>query len=103
MSEDSPRVLVVDDDPDVALLVKTVLERRAGCIVDVAGDGLSAVERVAAMRPDVVVTDIWAHGGAQRSRAAGRAAAHGALGSRRGDDRPCLRRIRGLRIAGAGR
>lgn len=58
MSEDSPRVLVVDDDPDVALLVKTVLERRAGCIVDVAGDGLSAVERVAAMRPDVVVTDI---------------------------------------------
>ena len=58
MSEDSPRVLVVDDDPDVALLVKTVLERRAGCIVDVAGDGLSAVERVAAVRPDVVVTDI---------------------------------------------
>jgi len=58
MPEDSPRVLVVDDDPDVALLVKTVLERRAGCIVGVASDGQMAVERVAAVRPDVVVTDI---------------------------------------------
>ena len=58
MLEDAPRVLVVDDDPDVALLVKTVLERRAGCTVDVAADGQSAIDRVAAVRPDVVVTDI---------------------------------------------
>ncbi|MDQ0726267.1 response regulator [Microbacterium sp. W4I20] len=58
MAEETPRVLVVDDDPDVALLVKTVLERRAGCIVEVASDGQAAIERVAAMRPDVVVTDI---------------------------------------------
>ncbi|WP_226532148.1 response regulator [Microbacterium paraoxydans] len=58
MPEVSPRVLVVDDDPDVALLVKTVLERRAGCTVDVAEDGQAAVERVRAQRPDVVVTDI---------------------------------------------
>ncbi|WP_282846041.1 response regulator [Microbacterium oxydans] len=58
MPEDSSRVLVVDDDPDVALLVKTVLERRAGCIVDVAEDGQIAIDRVADVRPDVVVTDI---------------------------------------------
>lgn len=58
MVEESPRVLVVDDDPDVALLVKTVLERRAGCIVETAEDGRSAIERIAALRPDVVVTDI---------------------------------------------
>lgn len=58
MLEDAPRVLVVDDDPDVALLVKTVLERRAGCVVDVASDGRSAIDRVAAVRPDVVITDI---------------------------------------------
>lgn len=58
MLEDAPRVLVVDDDPDVALLVKTVLERRAGCIVDVAPDGQTAIDRVAAVRPDIVVTDI---------------------------------------------
>jgi len=58
MPQDAPRVLVVDDDPDVALLVKTVLERRAGCIVDVAADGNAALARIAEVRPDVVVTDI---------------------------------------------
>lgn len=58
MANDAPRVLVVDDDPDVALLVRTILERRAGCTVDVAPDGLRAVEQAAAERPDVVVTDI---------------------------------------------
>ena len=58
MLEEAPRVLVVDDDPDVALLVKTVLERRAGCIVDLAEDGRTAVERVAQVRPDLVITDI---------------------------------------------
>lgn len=58
MAEATPRVLVVDDDPDVALLVKTVLERRAGCIVDVAADGNAAIARMAEVRPDLVVTDI---------------------------------------------
>ncbi|MHC9046007.1 PIG-L deacetylase family protein [Microbacterium saperdae] len=58
MPEEAPRVLVVDDDPDVALLVKTVLERRAGCVVDLAADGQAAIERVAAVRPDLVITDI---------------------------------------------
>ncbi len=58
MNQAAPRVLVVDDDPDVALLVKTVLQRRAGCEVALAYDGLSAVEAVDGFRPDVVVTDI---------------------------------------------
>lgn len=58
MPEEAPRVLVVDDDPDVALLVKTLLERRAGCRVDVAADGASAIEQACLARPDVVVTDI---------------------------------------------
>ncbi|MFC7765747.1 response regulator [Leucobacter soli] len=58
MTETAARVLVVDDDPDVALLVATVLERRAGCIVDIAADGPSAIERACAQQPDLVVTDI---------------------------------------------
>lgn len=58
MPEESRRVLVVDDDPDVALFVKTVLERRGGCVVQVASDGPSAVAAVGSFRPDVVVTDI---------------------------------------------
>ncbi|WP_312171424.1 response regulator [Microbacterium sp.] len=58
MSQDAPRVLVVDDDPDVALLVKTVLERRAGCEVVLAEDGHAATRALADFTPDVVVTDI---------------------------------------------
>ena len=58
MVEEAPRVLVVDDDPDVALLVKTVLERRAGCTVDIVEDGRVAIERMTEVRPDVVVTNI---------------------------------------------
>lgn len=51
-------VLVVDDDPDVALLVKTVLERRAGATVSVAHTAAEALARADEARPDVVVTDI---------------------------------------------
>ncbi|PZQ89091.1 MAG: hypothetical protein DI534_09985 [Leifsonia xyli] len=58
MVEESRRVLVVDDDPDVAMFVKTVLERRGGCVVQTASDGPSALTAVGAFRPDVVVTDI---------------------------------------------
>lgn len=58
MPQDAPRVLVVDDDPDVALLVKTVLQRRAGCEVLTATDGRAAVDSLSGFTPDVVVTDI---------------------------------------------
>lgn len=58
MSQESRRVLVVDDDPDVALFVKTVLERRGGCVVTVAADGPSALAALPTFSPDVVVTDI---------------------------------------------
>jgi len=58
MGEESRRVLVVDDDADVALFVKTVLERRAGCVVQLAADGREAVAAIEPFRPDVVVTDI---------------------------------------------
>ncbi|KIP51879.1 response regulator [Leucobacter komagatae] len=51
-------VLVVDDDPDVALLVRTVLERRAGCTVMVEHNGERALARALETTPDVIVTDI---------------------------------------------
>lgn len=51
-------VLVVDDDPDVALLVKTVLARRAGARVSTAYNAADALSLALADRPDVVVTDI---------------------------------------------
>jgi LmbE family N-acetylglucosaminyl deacetylase/CheY-like chemotaxis protein len=58
MGENAYRVLVVDDDPDVALYTSTVLERRAGCEVKAITDPTLARAAVDEFRPDVVVTDI---------------------------------------------
>jgi LmbE family N-acetylglucosaminyl deacetylase len=56
--DETYRVLVVDDDPDVALYTSTVLERRGGCIVRAVSDPFQARAAVDDFRPDVVVTDI---------------------------------------------
>lgn len=58
MAEDAHRVLVVDDDPDVAMYTSTVLERRGGCVVLAISDPTKARVAVDDFRPDVVVTDI---------------------------------------------
>ena len=58
MGEAAYRVLVVDDDPDVALYTSTVLERRGGCAVRAITDPTLARSAVDEFRPDVVVTDI---------------------------------------------
>ena len=72
------RVLVVEDDPDTAGFVRTVLERRGGMEVVVAGDAMSALAEVARQEPDVILTDIQMPGmsglellGELRSRAPG--------------------------------
>ena len=52
------RVLVVDDDPDVATYTRTVLERRGGCAVRELNDPRLVRATVDEFRPDVVVTDI---------------------------------------------
>lgn len=51
------RVLVVDDDPTVAEVVTSYLER-AGYAVHVVGDGLAAVDVAVRWRPDLVVLDL---------------------------------------------
>jgi LmbE family N-acetylglucosaminyl deacetylase/CheY-like chemotaxis protein len=58
MGENAYRVLVVDDDPDVALYTSTVLERRGGCEVRAITNPTLARAAVDEFRPDVVVTDI---------------------------------------------
>jgi LmbE family N-acetylglucosaminyl deacetylase/CheY-like chemotaxis protein len=55
---DAYRVVVVEDDPDVAEYIKTVLEKRGGCIVRLTGDPFAAKALVAEFIPDVVLTDI---------------------------------------------
>jgi LmbE family N-acetylglucosaminyl deacetylase/CheY-like chemotaxis protein len=58
MADGQHRVLVVDDEPDIAHLVKVLLERRADCVVECAYDGRSAIAAVRSFAPDVVVTDM---------------------------------------------
>ncbi|MEV8226950.1 response regulator transcription factor [Streptomyces sp. NPDC079167] len=55
------RVLVVDDDPTVAEVAAGYLER-AGYDVERADDGPAALERFAALRPDLVVLDLMLPG-----------------------------------------
>lgn len=51
------RALIVEDDPAIRRLVEKLLTRN-GIIVDVAGDGLVAVEKLTANRYSVIVLDL---------------------------------------------
>lgn len=50
------RVLVIDDEPDVVRLILKVMSGR-GHVVQTARDGASALARVAAEPPDVILLD----------------------------------------------
>jgi DNA-binding response OmpR family regulator len=52
------RVLVVEDEPDVALLIKDTLERSSAISVDVASSGDAALRAVAEEAPDLIVLDL---------------------------------------------
>ncbi len=57
----APAILVVDDDPTVADVVRRYLER-AGMTVELAVDGPAALEAYAARPPDLVVLDLMLPG-----------------------------------------
>jgi CheY-like chemotaxis protein len=57
----SPRVLVVDDDPQVLRLMRVNLELEGYDVVS-APDGEEALEAVVTERPDVVVCDVMMPG-----------------------------------------
>jgi len=52
-----PRVLIVDDEPDVLLLLRIELEAE-GYETLLAADGETAMRRIAEERPDVVLLDV---------------------------------------------
>jgi LmbE family N-acetylglucosaminyl deacetylase/ActR/RegA family two-component response regulator len=52
------RVLVVEDDADVALYTKTVLEKRGLCVVMTVGDPRDVLTAIEDFGPHVIVTDI---------------------------------------------
>src|SRR3712207_4709220 len=51
------RILVVDDQPDLAELIRTVLGDE-GYIVSIATDGKQALEMIAQERPAAVILDV---------------------------------------------
>lgn len=57
MSEDSRRVLLIDDDPVTRELVSGMLER-AGLRVREAGDGRAGLREMYARAPDLVILDV---------------------------------------------
>ncbi len=52
------RVVIIEDDLDVAFYTKTVLEKRIGCFVVAISDPREVRAAVAEVKPDVVITDI---------------------------------------------
>jgi len=52
------RVLVADDESHVRILMKNVISRIPGALVDFATDGQEAVDRYRAQRPDLVLMDV---------------------------------------------
>ncbi|VEN74345.1 Response regulator [Candidatus Desulfarcum epimagneticum] len=54
---DKKRILVVDDEPDFALIVQGNLEKE-GFEVDVAYNGVEGLEKVKANPPDAIVLDV---------------------------------------------
>lgn len=53
----SPRaILIVDDNPDNAFLAKRAISQsRAGCSIEVATDGLQAIERLRKAKPPALI------------------------------------------------
>ena len=51
-------VLVVEDEQDIAGLIKHALERKGDIEVDVAGAGDAAIRSVSEIPPDLIVLDL---------------------------------------------
>ena len=52
-----PRILAVDDEPNIVRLIQVNLERH-GYQVETANNGVQALEKIRASRPDLVVSDV---------------------------------------------
>src|SRR5688572_25573849 len=57
MTRSKPRILVVDDDLAIRAALRDLLTLQ-GYDVDVAADGQAALERLAELPPDLVITDL---------------------------------------------
>jgi putative two-component system response regulator len=58
MSPDAVKILLVDDEPTVLSLMKSILETQEGYLLDVATNGEDALAKVEATQPDLLITDL---------------------------------------------
>src|SRR4051812_14914856 len=54
----TPKVLVVEDEDDIALLIKHTLERSGKSAVHVVSSGDAALGAVAELAPDLIILDL---------------------------------------------
>ena len=52
------KVLIVDDDPNIALLVRMTLSRKKEYKISTASNGMEALEKVSQDQPDIILLDI---------------------------------------------
>jgi CheY-like chemotaxis protein len=52
------RVLIVDDMPDIIMLLRHFVSRTIRSEITDAGDGLVAIEKLFSFTPDVIITDL---------------------------------------------
>lgn len=57
MAEETKKILIVEDEPDVASLLALMLKSRGHDIIE-AGDGQEALEKARSERPDLIILDI---------------------------------------------
>jgi two-component system nitrogen regulation response regulator GlnG len=53
-----PRILLVDDDPDLVVAQATHALEPLGCQIEVARSGADALQQLSAQRPDVILLDV---------------------------------------------
>ena len=56
------RILIVDDEDEIASMLKTYFQRQGGYEVTTASDGITALIEVGRIKPDLLILDIMIPG-----------------------------------------
>lgn len=62
MAEKLTRILYIEDEPDIQAVARLALEMVGGFTLEVCGSGAEALEKVAAFRPQLILSDVMMPG-----------------------------------------